>query len=187
MRSPVLPGVVNNSQTGIPRTSLWQGPFLTAGVEGDVPHCDWILVEEHKKIQKEPSDKMPRQMPDISNRTGRETFCIHDHLREDFSLDYGLTLTITPNPKQHSPVHKGPPQWQTLPEKPTAPQRRSQAAKDPVKTHLTQLPDPCSKDPLWHNRSSASSSALTATGTQLCALPTAHSLHHQWKTSLPPD
>ncbi|KAF4110738.1 hypothetical protein G5714_007769 [Onychostoma macrolepis] len=72
--------------------------------------------------------------------------------------------------------------------KPTAPQRRSQAAKDPVKTHLTQLPGPCSKDSLWHNRSSASSrSALTATGTQLCAHPTACSLHHQWKTSLPPD
>ncbi|KAF4103577.1 hypothetical protein G5714_016460 [Onychostoma macrolepis] len=72
--------------------------------------------------------------------------------------------------------------------KPTAPQRRSQAAKDPVKSHLTQLPGPCSKDPLWHNRSSASSrSALTATGIQLCALPTAHSLHHQWKTSLQPD
>ncbi|KAF4096179.1 hypothetical protein G5714_022148 [Onychostoma macrolepis] len=72
--------------------------------------------------------------------------------------------------------------------KPTAPQQPSQAAKDPVKTHLTQLPGPCSKDPLWHNRSSASSrSALTATGTQLCAIPTARSLHHQWKTSLPPD
>ncbi|KAF4101563.1 hypothetical protein G5714_017995 [Onychostoma macrolepis] len=27
--------------------------------------------------------------------------------------------------------------------KPTAPQRCSQAAKDPVKTHLTQLPGPC--------------------------------------------
>ncbi|KAF4102546.1 hypothetical protein G5714_017346 [Onychostoma macrolepis] len=45
---------------------------------------------------------MPRQLPDTSNRTGRETFCIHDHLREDFSLDYGLTLTITPNPKFHT-------------------------------------------------------------------------------------
>ncbi|KAF4095328.1 hypothetical protein G5714_024406 [Onychostoma macrolepis] len=72
--------------------------------------------------------------------------------------------------------------------KPTAPQRRSQAAKDPVKTHLTQLSGPCPKDPLWHNSSSASSrSASMATGTQLCALPTARSLHHQWKTSLPPD
>ncbi|KAL0203473.1 hypothetical protein M9458_001491, partial [Cirrhinus mrigala] len=28
----------------------------------------------------------------------------------------------------------------------TAPRRRSPAAKDPVKTHLTQLPGPCSKD-----------------------------------------
>ncbi|KAF4099722.1 hypothetical protein G5714_019848 [Onychostoma macrolepis] len=70
----------------------------------------------HIKRCSEPPDKMPRQLPDTSNRTGRETFCIHDHLKEDFSLDYGLTLTITPNPKQHSPVRKGPPQWQTLPE-----------------------------------------------------------------------
>jgi len=29
----------------IPGTTLWQGPFLTAGVEEDVPHCDLILSE----------------------------------------------------------------------------------------------------------------------------------------------
>ncbi|KAF4107845.1 hypothetical protein G5714_010604 [Onychostoma macrolepis] len=80
--------------------------------------CPTVIGSWWRNIKRcsEPSDKIPRQLPDTSNRTRRETFCIHDHLREDFSLDYGLTLTITPNPKQHSPVCKGPPQWQTLPE-----------------------------------------------------------------------
>ncbi|KAF4110470.1 hypothetical protein G5714_007501 [Onychostoma macrolepis] len=63
--------------------------------------CPTVIGSWWRNIKRcsEPSDKMPRQLPDTSNRTGRETFCIHDHLREDFSLDYGLTLIITPNPK----------------------------------------------------------------------------------------
>ncbi len=63
---------MNNSQNGITRTSLWQGPSLTAGEEGDVPHCDWILVEEHKSFS-EPSDKIPRKQAGHEGRPSAPT------------------------------------------------------------------------------------------------------------------